>query len=123
MTSFLKITDEYTRRRAFVAHAKQLAGLFKKNTIENYDKRPMFIDDLGKEEVEVKDYGTITRPWIDLFALRYDLASRTYATTNFNDKDLEKLYGEFICSRMFEIMTLVKIPGESRRLKNEVKTK
>jgi len=123
MTSFLKITDEYTRRRTFISHAKQLGNLFKKNTIEYYDKRPMFVDDLGKEEAEIKDFGTIVRPWIDLFSLRYDLGSRTYATTNFNHKDLEKIYGEFICSRMFEIMTLVHIPGESRRLKNEVKNR
>lgn len=123
MTSFLKITDEYSRRRTTIAHAKQLVSLFKKNTIEYYDRRPMFVDDLGKEEVEVKDFGTTTRPWTDLFALRYDQGARTYATTNFNLKDLEKLYGEFIASRMAELMTLVYIPGESRRLKNEVKTK
>jgi len=121
MTAFLKITDEYTRRRTVVAHAKQLPYLFKKNTIEYYEKRPMFVDDLGKEEAEIKDFGTIVRPWIDLFSLRYDQGARTYATTNFKPADLEKIYGEFICSRMSEIMTFVVIPGESRRLKNEVK--
>lgn len=123
MTAFLKITDEYTRRRTVVAHAKQLPYLFKKNTMEYYEKRPMFVDDLGKEEPEIKDFGTIVRPWIDLFSLRYDQGARTYATTNFKPGDLEKIYGEFICSRMAEIMTFVVIPGESRRLKNEVKTR
>jgi len=123
MTAFLKITDEYTRRLTVVAHAKQLPYLFKKNTIEYYEKRPMFVDDLGKEEPEIKDFGTIVRPWIDLFSLRYDQGARTYATTNFKPNDLEKIYGEFICSRMAEIMTFVIIPGESRRLKNEVKTR
>lgn len=123
MKAFLKITDEYTRKRTTVAHAKELAGLFKKNTIEHYNRRPMFIDDLGKEEVEIKDFGTTSRPWTDLFALRYDEGARTYATTNFNLADLSKIYGNFIGSRMGELMTLVQIPGESRRLKNEVKTK
>lgn len=121
MTAFLRITDDYTRRRTTVAHAKQLPFLFKKNTIEYYEKRPMFIDDLGKEEAEIKDFGTIVRPWIDLFSLRYDHGARTYATTNFNMKDLNGIYGEFICSRMAELMTLVVIPGESRRVNNEVK--
>lgn len=129
MTAFLKITDEYTRRRTVVAHAKQLANLIKKNTIEFYEKRPMFVDDLGKEETEIKDFGTIVRPWIDLFSLRYDAGARTYATTNFKIKDhsnpkgpdLTDIYGEFICSRMAEQMTLVFIPGESRRVNNEVK--
>lgn len=121
MTAFLKITDDYTRRRTVVAHAKQLQYLFKKNTIEYYEKRPMFVDDLGKEETEIKDFGTIVRPWIDLFSLRYDAGARTYATTNFNMKDLTGIYGDFICSRMAEQMTLVFIPGESRRVNNEVK--
>lgn len=123
MTAFLKITDDYSRRRTTVAHAKQLPSLFRKNTIEFYEKRPLFVDDLGKEETEIKDFGTIIRPWIDLFSLRYDQGARTYATTNFNMQDLQKIYGEFICSRMAEQMTLVFIPGESRRLKNDVKTK
>lgn len=123
MTAFLKITDEYTRRRTVVAHAKQLPYLFKKNTIEYYDNRPMFVDDLGKEEAEIRDFGTVVRPWIDLFGFRYDNGARTYATTNFKPADLEKIYGEFICSRMAEIMTFIVIPGESRRLKNEVKNR
>lgn len=121
MTAFLKISDDYTRRRTVVAHAKQLPYLFKKNTIEYYEKRPMFVDDLGKEETEIKDFGTVVRPWIDLFSLRYDAGARTYATTNFNMKDLTGIYGDFICSRMAEQMTLVFIPGESRRVNNEVK--
>lgn len=121
MKAFLRITDEYSRRRTTIAHAKQLAGMFKKDSVEHYSKRPMFVDDLGKEEVEVKDFGTITRPWTDLFALRYDEGARTYATTNFNLDDLKKIYGSFIGDRMGELMTLVPMPGESRRLKNEVK--
>jgi len=131
MTAFLKITDEYTRRRTLVIHSKQLKNLLKKDIKDVfYDKRPMFVDDLGKEETEIKDFGTIVRPWIDLFSLRYDNGARTYATTNFKMKDsdpkstdLTDLYGEFICSRMGETMTLVVIPGESRRLKNEVKNR
>jgi DNA replication protein DnaC len=44
-------------------------------------------------------------------------------TTNFKYESLEKFYGEFIRTRMEEMMTYIQFPGESRRLKNEVKTK
>jgi len=125
MMAYLKIADEYSRRRTTTVHSKLLAGLIKKNTIEHYEKRPMFIDELGREETETKDYGNVVKPIIDLFALRYESGSRTYATTNFKLETLssKEYYGDFIVSRIQEMMTLVVLPGESRRLKNEVKTR
>jgi DNA replication protein DnaC len=91
--------------------------------LEPYVRRPLFIDELGREESEVKDYGNVVKPVIDLFGLRYEEGARTYATTNFKYESLEKFYGEFIRTRMEEMMTYIQFPGESRRLKNEVKTK
>lgn len=123
MTAFLRITDEYSRRRTTIIHSKLLANLIKAKGLEFYEVRPIFIDELGREETETKDYGNVVKPVIDLFALRYEAGSRTYATTNFKYDSLEKFYGDFIRSRMEEMMTYVHIPGESRRLKNEVKTK
>jgi DNA replication protein DnaC len=123
MMAYLNLSNEYSRRRTTMVHSKTLAGLIKRNGIEFYEKRPVFIDELGREESEVKDYGNVVKPVIDLFALRYEAGSRTYATTNFNYNSLEKFYGEFVRSRMEEMMTFVLIPGDSRRLKNEVKTK
>lgn len=123
MMAYLNLSNEYSRRRTTMVHSKTLGGLIKRNGIEFYEKRPVFIDELGREESEVKDYGNVVKPVIDLFALRYEAGSRTYATTNFNYNSLEKFYGEFVRSRMEEMMTFVHIPGESRRLKNEVKTK
>lgn len=125
MLSFLKITDEYSLRRTYVVHSKALASQIKTKTIEYFEKRPMFIDELGREETEAKDYGNIIKPIIDLFSLRYEAGARTYATTNFSLDTLGKseYYGDFIRSRIEEMMTLVIVPGESRRLKNEVKTR
>lgn len=123
LTAYLKIADEYSRRRTTTVHSKLLAGLIKKNTLEFYEKKPMFIDELGREENEMKDYGNVVRPVVDLFSMRYEAGTRTYATTNFKYDTMEKFYGDFIISRMQEMMTLVVLPGESRRLKNEVKTR
>jgi len=123
MMSFLEIANNYSRKRTTIIHSKRLAWYIKNHGLENYVRRPLFIDELGREETEAKDYGNVVKPVIDLFALRYEHGSRTYATTNYKFDTIETFYGEFIRSRMEEMMTLVHIPGESRRLKNEVKTK
>lgn len=123
MMAYLNLSNEYSRRRTTMVHSKTLAGLIKQKGMEFYEKRPLFIDELGREESEVKDFGNVIKPVIDLFALRYEAGSRTYATTNFNFDGLEKFYTAFIRSRMEEMMTLVHMPGESRRLKNQVKSR
>lgn len=122
MMAYLKISDAYSRKLTTTVHSKGLSALFKQNGIEAYARRPLFIDELGREETEIKDYGNLVKPVIDLFGLRYEEGARTYATTNFNYSTLQNFYSEYIRARMEEMMTYVKFPGESRRLRNEVKT-
>lgn len=121
MMAYLRISDEYSRKITTIVHAKTLSGLIRQTSVEDYARRPLFIDELGREETEVKDYGNVVKPVIDLFAMRYETGARTYATTNFKLDSIEKFYGEFIRTRMEEMMTYVYFPGESRRLKNEIK--
>lgn len=121
MMAYLRISDEYSRKLTTQVHSKTLSGLIKQNGIEAYTRRPLFIDELGREEAEVKDFGNIVKPVIDLFGLRYEEGARTYATTNFNYNSLQNFYSEFIRTRMEEMMTYVNFPGESRRFKNELK--
>ena len=123
MTSYLLIADEFSNIITYRTHSKKLGGLISKHGIEYFEKRPLFIDELGREESITKDWGKVIKPMIDLFALRSEAGSRSYATTNFNWTSLEKFYGEFIRNRMEEMMTFVVVPGESRRLKNEIRTK
>lgn len=123
MSAFLRISNEFSRRITTSIHSKELSRLIIQRGVDYFVKRPLFIDEIGREESEVKDYGNIVKPVIDLFSLRYENGSRTYATTNFRFDSLEKFYGEFIRTRMEEMMTFVTVAGESRRLKNPVKTK
>jgi len=123
MMAYLRVSDEYSRKITTGVHSKTLAGLIKQSSIEEYSRRPLFIDELGREESEVKDYGNVVKPVIDLFSMRYEYGARTYATTNYNYTSLEGFYGPFIRSRMEEMMTYIPMPGESRRLINQIKTK
>ena len=88
----------------------------------------MFIDELGREKLEMKDYGNVVKPVIDLFAIRYEYGGRTYATSNFTLDTLEaardvkgkvtaQRYGNFIRTRMDEMFNVVELPGENRRLR------
>ena len=121
MMAYLRISDQYSRKLTTSIHAKTLAMMIKHSSVEEYSRRPLFIDELGREESELKDYGNVVKPVIDLFALRYENGARTYATTNFKYESFDKFYGEFIRSRMEEMMTYVPLTGESRRIKNEVR--
>jgi DNA replication protein DnaC len=120
MKAYIRISNELTKKQTTQIHSKTLASLIRHKTIDYYEKRPLFIDELGREESETKDFGNVIKPVIDLFSIRYEKGARTYATTNFNYNSLENFYGNFIRSRMEEMMTYIHLPGESRRLKNEI---
>ena len=122
MMAYLRLSDEYSRKITTTIHSKALSGLIRQHGLESYARRPLFIDELAREESEVKDYGNIVKPVIDLFGLRYEEGARTYATTNFNFGSLQNFYSEYIRTRMEEMMTYVNYPGENRRLRNEVRT-
>ena len=121
LTAFFRISDDFSRKSTTIIHSKSVVDEIKKGGVEPLSRKPLMIDDLGREESEVKDFGSIVKPVIDLFSIRYETGARTYATTNFNYDSLITFYKEFIITRMQEMMTHVVFPGESRRLKNEVK--
>jgi DNA replication protein DnaC len=124
MTAFCLVSNSLTKKQTTIIHAKNLAEWIRTETIVSPNTVPLFIDDVGREETEVKDYGNKTKPIIDLLGLRYEAGARTYATTNLKMDTLHKYYGgDYIGSRMAEMMTFIEFPGESRRLKNEIKTK
>ena len=97
-------------------HAIALLKFLQNNDDKFLEKRPLFIDDLGKETKSVNNYGTISSPISDLFALRYEFGGWTFATSNFTlEKGLKSHYGETITDRFKEIFNIITLSGESRR--------
>lgn len=79
-------------------------------------KKPLFIDDIGKETKVVNHFGTKTSPMYDLLSARYEAGGLTFGTSNFDNKALLDMYGEYLHERirsMFNIVLLV--TKESRR--------
>lgn len=63
----------------------------------------IFIDDLGMEPVEVKDFGTIKAPLINILYHRYEAMKFTICTTNEDDAGLKSKYGDRIADRLNEM--------------------
>lgn len=115
MNAFCNIYEELTAKLFFRTHAKRIPELLRTEESGFFDKRPMFIDDLGREPKEVNNYGTKELPTIDLMSIRYDYGALTFATTNFNNDVLKQLYGEAIIDRFKEMFNTIVLKGSSKR--------
>lgn len=74
---------------------------------ENKKSLLLAIDDLGREPVEVVDYGNITNPIIELLEYRYEEQLFTLISTNLKASDISTKYGKRIADRfneMFEVL-------------------
>lgn len=108
-------------------HSKELLGLIKSVGIKSIVMKPIFIDELGRESLEINEYGNKIRPIQDLFSYRYESGARTFVTSNFGIDELEGKkdkktgvvagYGKYVRTRIEEMMNIVKMPGENRRPK------
>jgi DNA replication protein DnaC len=115
MNSFVKIIEDISIKNVTKLHSKAIAKHLKDNGEDNLNKRPLFIDDIGKETKVVNDFGTIKNTIPDLFALRYDEGAWTFATCNYKSKDLIDFYGETIFDRFKEMFNNFELSGNSRR--------
>lgn len=79
-------------------------------------KRPiLFIDDLGCEPVDVRNYGNSITPFVELLYYRYDNWLPMVISSNLTAKELAERYGERVAERMREMFLLVPMTGESFR--------
>lgn len=97
-------------------HSKKIIEAVRTHNLGYFDKRPLFIDDLGREAKEINNYGTKELPLIDLLSIRYDNGSLTFATSNFDFKKLTEFYGLAITDRMKEMFNIIEYTGESKRI-------
>ncbi len=124
MSAFLKILEDISGYVIEMIPARQLAQKLIDNGPEYYMKRPLFIDELGRENLEEYHYGRIIRPFEELMSYRYEYGSRLFVTSNFTPERLGQGfdengkrtgYGSYILDRMKETMSFDVLPGPSRR--------
>lgn len=116
MKGFTRLILNLTGKNIAFVSAFNLNRLIIERGIADFVKRPLLIDDLGKEQELIKDYGTDVRPVLELFAARYDHNSLNFVTTNYNLNTLAKKYGSQIADRFSEMFNFITMEGRSRRI-------
>lgn len=124
MSAYCKLLGKMTGYLIQQLQAPTLYIQLQKYGMESFKKRPLFIDELGREQLEIYLDGARVRPIEDLVALRYEYGSLTFYTTNFKLSTLSKGYdekgkkigyGEYIGQRIADTSNIVVYPGDSRR--------
>jgi hypothetical protein len=73
------------------------------------------IDELGVENVDVKNYGNASEPIIDLLSHRYDKMKVTAISSNLTMKQIEERYGLRLADRFNEMFHKIAFTGKSFR--------
>lgn len=89
-----------------------------KQSVNVFVRKPLIIDEFGRESKTVQDYGNIIRPLSELLSLRSDAGTLTHGTTNFilNTLSSDEFYGGMIGDRLKTMFNFITLQGESRRI-------
>jgi DNA replication protein DnaC len=115
MQTLFDMIEKLMSKVILQVHAKNIHTEIEAKGIEYFRKRPLFVDDIGKEEKEVKVYGSVHKPFEDLIAFRYANKGVTFGTGNFNMKTYEEMYFRHLTDRMKQLFNVMILPGTSRR--------
>lgn len=117
--SIAKLIAAYENLSSFKAiSALEIAELCK-NKPERFNaikrSRYLILDDIGIEQSEVKVYGNVLNPIVDLLYYRYENQLLTVMTSNLTDKQFHEKYGERISDRMKEMFDKMTFNTQSYR--------
>lgn len=98
--------------------AVELQEQIRKHSVNMFVRKPLIIDEFGRESKTVQDYGNISRPLSELLSLRSDAGTLTHGTTNFilNTLSSDEFYGGMIGDRLKAMFNFITLHGESRRI-------
>lgn len=128
MLALTEVLQVVTGLAIRTVNAKQLYKQIQQEGIRSLANKPLLIDELGREALEVNDFGNKMRPFAELMELRYESGARTFFTSNFRLETLSRGfneqgeaigYGKYIGERIQETTNIVTMPGSSRREKWE----
>lgn len=104
---------------SYIANSYSMRG---KDALELYTynsgtPRMICFDELGREPMPAKYFGTELNVMQYIFQCRYELRHEalTHATTNKTISEIQRLYGAYIADRINEMFNVVELNGSSRR--------
>lgn len=101
-----------------IIDAKDVAGMTKDKPMFNRNIRNvsmMAVEDMGREPVEVMDFGNVANPVIDLMEYRYNEQLFTVVTTNLSPKQIAEKYGKRLADRFNEMFRKIIFKNGSYR--------
>lgn len=113
MESFIDVFNEVSGKVVTSINAKDLVDVKQKYGYDYLNKRPLFIDDIGKEQTTINTFGTVSKPMEDLINDRYKTAGLTFGTSNLKLEDMP--YNKHTIDRMKQMFNIIILPGDSRR--------
>lgn len=113
MEAFMDVFNATANKVVASIDAKGIAKVVAEKPHGYWHKRPLFIDDIGKEETDVISYGNKSKPFEDLIEHKYRTCGLTFGTTNLKLEDMP--YNQHILDRMKEVFNIVVLPGKTRR--------
>lgn len=99
--------------------AREIARLYTARDPQGYlslkQHERIIIEDMGKEPVEQKNFGTVISPIVELLEYRYNEQLFTAITTNLTPKEIRSKYGNRIADRFNEMMLVITYEDGSYR--------
>jgi DNA replication protein DnaC len=118
----LVTTSEHKLRRGLYVDtsASRLFRELSTAGIDHFDKLsrvPLFIDELGREAVIGKSFGTVVMPTVDLLFERWNYGAITHITSNLGLETLsdDDHYGKMAGSRIADMFVFIEMKGHDRR--------
>lgn len=113
MKSFLDVFPKVTNFNVELIDSISIADKIRNQNLEYYYKRPIYIDDIGKEQIEAIIYGNVSRPFEHLFSFRYNNEALTFGSSNLIIEHMQ--YEMHSKDRMIERFNILELLGKSRR--------
>lgn len=82
-----------------------------------FKRQTCAFDEVGREPLPAKYYGTEMNVMQYVFQMRYDMRHEclTHVTTNLSPSEIVAKYGDYIADRVNEIFNVIEVKGTSRR--------
>lgn len=97
--------------------SSELQEILKGKPIRTYSRMPLVVDEFGREQKQIMDFGNLRSPMIELLCERYDTGAWTHGTSNFTLDTLcsENQYGKMTGDRLKSMFNFIELKGDSRR--------
>ena len=121
MSAFVRVLNDvnfFGDERCEEIHSIDLSEQIRLKGIIPYVRKPLLIQDMGKEPDIVNAFGTFVNPIANLLSVRAEYGAMTFGSMNMDKTMFSEFYKDKklgISKRFTEHVNLIFLPGESRR--------